>query len=215
MKLKKHYFSTFPHRQAMPHTMKSFSSRKRSHSAPALLHVSNSKCKQWTDERMTAALKAVEGVRASWNFEVPRSIYTSWLYQRGGCAWSEAWSQAMCVCMCVCVYVCVCVCVCVHACVRVHAHTDRAANLILHLPFPLPLFSSADETILFETLNLNSQASWYSDKPEGRPLNVLCLQQLEKDTIFIGMERILWLRATPLITTGNASINKGTFHCLY
>ena len=55
----------------------------------------------------------------------------------------------------------------------------------------LPLSLSPDGTLLFEALNLNSQASWYSDQPEGRPLNVLCLQQLEKDTIFIGMDRIL------------------------
>ena len=50
---------------------------------------------------------------------------------------------------------------------------------------------SADGTNLFETLNLNSQASWYTEQPEGKALHVLCLQQLEKDTIFIGMDRIL------------------------
>lgn len=58
--------------------------------------------------------------------------------------------------------------------------------------YPIVVFGvkeSPDGTVLFETLNLNSQASWYSDQPEGRPLNILCLQQLEKDTIFVGMER--------------------------
>ena len=44
---------------------------------------------------------------------------------------------------------------------------------------------------MFDTLNLNSQASWFIDKPEGKDLPVLCVQQLEKDTIFIGMDRIL------------------------
>ena len=66
-------FFAFPHRQAMPRTIKSFSSQKLSHSAPATCVVSSSKRKQWTGERMTAALKAVEGARASRDFEVPRS----------------------------------------------------------------------------------------------------------------------------------------------
>jgi [mitogen-activated protein kinase] kinase 5 len=48
---------------------------------------------------------------------------------------------------------------------------------------------SPDGTTLFDTLNLNSQASWYADQPDGKSLHVLCLQQLEKDTIFIGLER--------------------------
>ena len=66
----------------------------------------------------------------------------------------------------------------------------------LHLPpFFLPLFDlspfpSPEGTTLFDTLNLNSQASWYADQPDGKSLHVLCLQQLEKDTIFIGLERI-------------------------
>ena len=61
-------------------------------------------------------------------------------------------------------------------------------------------FYSDDGTILFDTLNLNSQASWYSDQPEGRPLNMLCLHQLEKDTVFIGMDRIhLSPRLLPLL----------------
>ncbi|CAI8010512.1 Mitogen-activated protein kinase kinase kinase kinase 5, partial [Geodia barretti] len=48
---------------------------------------------------------------------------------------------------------------------------------------------SPEGTTLFDTLNLNSQASWYADQPDGKSLRVLCLQQLEKDTIFIGLER--------------------------
>ena len=31
------------------------------------------------------------------------------------------------------------------------------------------------------------------DKPEGKELPVLCVQQLEKDTIFVGLDRILSL----------------------
>ena len=51
------------YRQAMPCKRKSFSSRKCSHSAPATLRVSSlrpAKHKQWTQESMAAALKAVE-----------------------------------------------------------------------------------------------------------------------------------------------------------
>ena len=47
----------------MPRKRKSFSSRKRSHSAPATLRVSSlrlAKRKQWTQESMTAALRALE-----------------------------------------------------------------------------------------------------------------------------------------------------------
>ena len=53
-----------------------------------------------------------------------------------------------------------------------------------------PSLPRPNDSVIFDTLNLNSQASWFTDKPEGKPVNILCLQQLEKDTIFIGMERI-------------------------
>jgi len=54
-------------------------------------------------------------------------------------------------------------------------------------------FSSLDGTLIFNTLNLNSQASWFTHKQEGKDLPVLCVQHLEKDTIFIGLDRILTL----------------------
>ena len=54
-------------------------------------------------------------------------------------------------------------------------------------------FSSLDGRLVFNTLNLNSQASQFVDKPEGKELPVLCVQQLEKDTIFVGLDRILSL----------------------
>ena len=64
----------------MPRKRKSFSSRKRSHSVPATLRVSSlrpAKRKQWTQESMTAALRALEEgaslTRASRDFGVPRS----------------------------------------------------------------------------------------------------------------------------------------------
>ena len=51
---------------------------------------------------------------------------------------------------------------------------------------------SKDGNIIFDTLNLNTQANWYTDDPpESSEVPVLCLQQLEKDTIFLGLERIL------------------------
>ena len=56
-----------------------------------------------------------------------------------------------------------------------------------------PFFTSPEGSLIFDTLNLNSQASWFIDKPEGKDLPVLCVQQLEKDTIFIGLDRILTL----------------------
>ena len=46
----------------------------------------------------------------------------------------------------------------------------------------------ADSTLYFETINLNTQANWQTDKPEGKDLPILSLQQLEKDTFFIGLE---------------------------
>ena len=47
--------------------------------------------------------------------------------------------------------------------------------------------------MVFDTMNLNTQANWYTDQPatECKEVPVLCLQQLEKDTIFLGLERIL------------------------
>ena len=53
------------------------------------------------------------------------------------------------------------------------------------------LLSRKDGNIIFDTLNLNTQANWYTDEPECKEVPVLCLQQLEKDTIFLGLERIL------------------------
>ena len=44
--------------------------------------------------------------------------------------------------------------------------------------------------MIFDTYNLNTQASWYTDQPEGREVNVHCLQQLEKNTFFVGIGRI-------------------------
>ena len=53
--------------------------------------------------------------------------------------------------------------------------------------------SRADGNVVFDTMNLNTQANWYTDQPaiECKEVPVLCLQQLEKDTIFLGLERIL------------------------
>ena len=48
--------------------------------------------------------------------------------------------------------------------------------------------SRADSTLYFETINLNTQANWQTDKPEGKDLPILSLQQLEKDTFFIGLQ---------------------------
>ena len=52
---------------------------------------------------------------------------------------------------------------------------------------------STDGNVVFDTMNLNTQANWYTDQPavECKEVPVLCLQQLEKDTIFLGLERIL------------------------
>jgi len=58
--------------------------------------------------------------------------------------------------------------------------------------YPIVCFGlkeSVEGTLIFNTLNLNSQASWFTDKPEGKDLPVLCVQQLEKDTIFVGLDR--------------------------
>ena len=54
--------------------------------------------------------------------------------------------------------------------------------------------SRLDGNVIFDTMNLNTQANWYTDQPaECKEVPVLCLQQLEKDTIFLGLERILIL----------------------
>ena len=40
-------------------------------------------------------------------------------------------------------------------------------------------------------MNLNSGSNWFTDSnPEATPCSVLCLQQLEKDTIFVGTDRV-------------------------
>ena len=46
----------------------------------------------------------------------------------------------------------------------------------------------ADSTLYFETINLNTQENWQTEKPEGKDLPILSLQQLEMDTFFIGLE---------------------------
>ncbi len=46
----------------------------------------------------------------------------------------------------------------------------------------------SDSSLYFETINLNTQANWYTDKPDGKDLPILSLQQLEKDTFFVGLE---------------------------
>ena len=56
-----------------------------------------------------------------------------------------------------------------------------------------------DGRLLFDTMNLNTQACWYTaDKPASRDLDVLCLQQLEKNTFFVGSDRILSCFKNPL-----------------
>ncbi|XP_064394786.1 mitogen-activated protein kinase kinase kinase kinase 5-like [Halichondria panicea] len=46
----------------------------------------------------------------------------------------------------------------------------------------------ADSSIYFESINLNTASNWYTDKPDGKDLSILSLQQLEKDTFFVGLE---------------------------
>ena len=69
----------------MPRKRKSCASRKRSHSSPAAVRLPPSrtgKQKQWTEENILSALKAVEeGVpvsKAAQDFDIPRST----LYDR-------------------------------------------------------------------------------------------------------------------------------------
>jgi hypothetical protein len=63
--------------------------------------------------------------------------------------------------------------------------------LILHTE--CSFLSRADGNVVFDTMNLNAQADRYTDQPavECKQVPVLCLQQLEKDTIYLGLERIL------------------------
>ncbi len=59
--------------------------------------------------------------------------------------------------------------------------------------FLCSLVFSPDDSVVFETVNLNSGANWFTDVPDsqdGKQLPVLSMQQLEKDTIFIGVDRI-------------------------
>ena len=51
-----------------------------------------------------------------------------------------------------------------------------------------PYVISADSSIYFESINLNTASNWYTDKPDGKDLSILSLQQLEKDTFFVGLE---------------------------
>ena len=53
--------------------------------------------------------------------------------------------------------------------------------------------SRADGNVVFDTMNLNTQANLCTDQSavECKEVSVLCLQQLEKDTVFLGLERIL------------------------
>ena len=46
-------------------------------------------------------------------------------------------------------------------------------------------------SVVFNTINLNSTSNWYNDGFENRDVEILSLQQLEKDTIFVATESIL------------------------
>ena len=52
------------------------------------------------------------------------------------------------------------------------------------------LLPSADGRLLFNTLNLNTQVN-SSSELEGLGVDVLCFQQIKRDTFFIGLDRIL------------------------
>lgn len=56
-----------------------------------------------------------------------------------------------------------------------------------------PYFCSTDGQYIFDTLNLNTQASWNTEdkREEGVEISILELQQVEKNTFFIGTDRIL------------------------
>ena len=45
-------------------------------------------------------------------------------------------------------------------------------------------------SVCFDNVNLNSGTNWFDSNPEVAPCSVLCLQQLEKDTIFVGTDRV-------------------------
>ena len=47
-------------------------------------------------------------------------------------------------------------------------------------------------SVVFNTVNLNSTSNWYNDGYENIELEILSLQQLEKDTIFVATESILF-----------------------
>ncbi len=64
-----------------------------------------------------------------------------------------------------------------------HTYCCRCFHYIL-----CPLLSRPDSSLHFETINLNTQANWYTDKPDGKDLPILSLLQLEKDTFFVGLE---------------------------
>ena len=50
---------------------------------------------------------------------------------------------------------------------------------------------SPSGSVSFDILNLNSGSNWFTESnPEATPCSVLCLQQLEKDTIFVGTDRV-------------------------
>lgn len=49
---------------------------------------------------------------------------------------------------------------------------------------------SSSGSVCFDNVNLNSGTNWFDSNPEVAPCSVLCLQQLEKDTIFVGTDRV-------------------------
>ena len=51
--------------------------------------------------------------------------------------------------------------------------------------------------VVFNTINLNSTSNWYNDGYENKELEVLSLQQLEKDSIFVATESILLATLVP------------------
>ena len=52
------------------------------------------------------------------------------------------------------------------------------------------IYYSAGGRLLFEEINLNSQA--LTEQPCGEHVDVLCVQQLEWDTFLIGIDRMLF-----------------------
>ena len=53
--------------------------------------------------------------------------------------------------------------------------------------------------VVFNTINLNSTFNWYSDGHESNEIEILSLQQLEKDTIFVATKSILFLNVHVLM----------------